>query len=362
MIRKNKWTLIIASAVIVLPMAVGAVLWDKLPDIMTTHWGVDGAADGTAGKVFAVFGVPLILLALFWLCVVFTARDPGNRNQNGKVLSAVLWIVPILSLLVSAGIYFVSFGKEFEMPAVIFALLGVMFLLLGNYMPKCRQNSTIGIKIKWTLANEENWNATHRFGGKVWVLCGLAMLACIFLPLKTAVYVMLGVIAVAVLLPFIYSWLFHKKQVKAGTAPEKVRMPDTRFDRAGKIITAIFLPLILVGVAIVMFTGTVETSFGTDSFTVDATYYGEAKVAYDAIDSAVYRTDFDGGVRVSGFGSARLSLGNFQCDELGRYTLYAYTGFDECVVLTSGDKHLVVALEDGEATRAFYDELMTHIG
>ncbi len=362
MIKKNKWTLIIASIIIMLPVAAGVVLWDKLPDIMAIHWGVDGAADGTAGKAFAVFGLPLILLALFWLCVVATAKDPGNKNQSGKMLGAVLWIVPILSVLVSAGVYLVSFGMELALPAIVLALLGVMFLLLGNYLPKCRQNSTVGIKIGWTLASEENWNATHRFGGKVWVVCGLVMLACVFLPLKTAVYVMLGVIFTAVLLPFLYSYLFHKKQVKAGTAPEKVSMPDTPANRAGKLITAIFVPLILVGVTIVMFTGTVETSFGEDSFTVDATYYGKSEIAYDSIDSAVYRTDFDGGVRVYGFGSAKLSLGNFRCDELGSYTLYAHNGFDECVLLTSGDNCLVIALENDEATRAFYDELMNHIG
>lgn len=361
MIRKNKWTLIIASIIILLPAVAGIIMWDKLPGVMLIHWGIDGAVDGVAGKAFSVFGLPMILLVLFWLCVVFTSKDPGNKDQNSKVLSAVLWIVPILSLFVNACGYAVSLGKELVIPAVTLALMGVMFLLIGNYMPKCRQNSTIGIKIKWTLADEANWNATHRFGGKVWVVCGLAVLASIFLPLKAAVYAMLGVILLAVLLPFLYSWLFHKKQVKAGIAPEKVSMPDTGFNRAGKIITAIFIPIILVGVAVIMFTGNVETYFGEDSFTVDATYHGKSEIAYDAIDSAVYRDDFDCGMRVYGFSSARLSLGNFRCDELGSYTIYAYNGFEECVLLASGDSYLVIALENNEATREFYDELMTHI-
>lgn len=362
MIRKNKWTLIFASIVTLLPAVAGVILWDKLPAIMTTHWGADGVADGFSGKGFAVFGLPLILLALFWLCVLATSKFSGNENQNPKMVSVVLWLFPVISLVVNFVTYAIALDLDFNAPALFFVLMGVMFLVLGNYLPKCSRNRTMGIKIPWTLSNDENWNATHRFGGRVWVLCGVAMLVCAFLPLVSAVYTMVGILLVAILLPTLYSWLYYRKQAKAGTVPAKAEKMDTKADRVGKTITAIFVPIILIGVGILMFTGNVETSFGEDAVTVSPTYYGDAVVEYDTIDSVEYRTDFDCGVRVYGYGSPRLSLGTFECDELGRYTLYARTGFEECVLLTSGDQHMVIALESSEATKAFYDELMERMG
>ena len=361
MIKKNKWTLIFASIVTLLPAVAGIVLWDKLPDVMTTHWGGDGVADGFSGKAFAVFGIPLIMLALFWLMVLVSSKDPNGKDHNNKMVKIALWMMPVLSVMVSFFIYAIALDVDFNLPTIFFGLFGVMFLLIGNYLPKCRRSRTMGIKLPWTLSSDENWNATHRFGGKVWVICGVAMLVCAFLPIRIAVYTMLGIIMVAVLLPTLYSWLYYRKQAKAGTVPAKADGMDTKADRVGKIITAVFVPLILIGVGILMFTGNVEATFGEDAVTVSPTYYGDAVVEYDSIDSAEYRTDFDCGVRVAGYGSPRLSVGTFECDELGRYTLYAHTGFDECVLLTSGDKCLVVALKDSEATKAFYDELMARI-
>jgi len=362
MIRKNKWTIIIATIVILLPAVAGVIMWDKLPDVMTTHWGVDGVADGTSGKAFAVFGIPLIMLALFWLMVLVSSKDPNGKEHNSKMMTAVLWIVPVLSVVISFVMYAVALDMEIDLQMIVLLLLGTLFLVMGNYLPKCRQSRTMGIKLPWTLANEENWNATHRFGGKVWVLCGVVMLVCAFLPLKAAVYTMLAVMLLAILLPVLYSWLYYRKQAKAGTVPEKAAKMDTKADRVGKIITAIFVPVILIGVGILMFTGNIDTAFDEDYLTVSATYYGDAVVAYDTIDSVEYRTDFDGGVRIFGYGSPRLSVGTFECDELGRYTLYARTGFEECVLLTSGEEKLVIALASSEATKAFYDELMTRIG
>ena len=63
--------------------------------------------------------------------------------------------------------YRAAFGKEFDLAFFMPAMLGVMFIFIGNYLPKVKQNRTLGIKISWALNNEENWNKTHRFGGKV---------------------------------------------------------------------------------------------------------------------------------------------------------------------------------------------------
>ena len=95
----------------------------------------------------------------------------------------IFWILPVVSLFTNGIMYRTAFGKEFDLAVFVPALLGVMFIFIGNYLPKVKQNRTLGIKISWTLNNEENWNKTHRFGGKVWVVGGLIMLFSVFPPI-----------------------------------------------------------------------------------------------------------------------------------------------------------------------------------
>ena len=79
MLKQNKRKLLISSAVILLPALVGLLLWNQLPARMATHWGLDGTTDGWSGRTFAVFGMPLMLLATHWLCILITAKDPKSQ-------------------------------------------------------------------------------------------------------------------------------------------------------------------------------------------------------------------------------------------------------------------------------------------
>ena len=83
MLKKNKLKVIISSIAILLPMLFGLVMWDQLPDTMTTHWGADGNADGFSGKVFAVFGLPAIILVLHCVCVLLHF---SIKNRKSKTL------------------------------------------------------------------------------------------------------------------------------------------------------------------------------------------------------------------------------------------------------------------------------------
>ena len=96
MIRKNLKTLLIASAIILLPVLAGVILWNQLPEQMPSHWNVSGEVDGWSSKPFVVFGLPLILLAAQWLCVLVTSVDPKKANHADKVVQLVIWIIPVL--------------------------------------------------------------------------------------------------------------------------------------------------------------------------------------------------------------------------------------------------------------------------
>ena len=208
MIKKNLKLLIITSFVILLPILAGVILWNQLPDPMPSHWNAAGEIDGWSSKPFAVFGLPLILLAAQWLCMLGTAADPKNKNHSTKMVHLVIWIIPVLSVVMHTFVYLIALGYGVRMEMVMPILLGLIFTIIGNYMPKCKQNYTIGIKIPWTLDNEENWNKTHRFAGWLWTFCGIVMM---FTGFFGGFWVFLPISFVMVLAPIFYSYRLHQK-------------------------------------------------------------------------------------------------------------------------------------------------------
>ncbi len=216
MIRENRKKLIITSIVILVPIFIGLILWNKLPDKIPTHWNSAGEVDGWSSKIFAVFGLPAILFVLHWACVLGTSADPKKQNIEGKVFEIVFWTCPIVSLLVGMLGYGTALGMEFKVDKIMLALVGIMFIVVGNYLPKCKQSYTVGIKLPWTLDDEENWNRTHRMAGKLWVASGIVLLLSMLLPTSFMVVVVLAALVVTVLVPTVYSYLLFREKEKRG--------------------------------------------------------------------------------------------------------------------------------------------------
>lgn len=333
MIQKYKKTLILTSLLILLPIPVSLLL------------GREGSA---------VLWIPLSMLAGQWFCVFWTAKDPKNGNQSKKAMNVVLWIIPVTSNLLMAVDYALMKGIPFSVSTVLCLLFGVMFIAIGNYLPKTKQNYTMGIKVSWAYTSEENWNATHRFGGKVWVIGGVIIALAALLPQTAAITVMFAAILVMVLLPIFYSYRYYIRQKREGV---ELAAPPTMGKRSKKYVL-IFSAAILIFVGVLMFTGDIGCRFEEDYFVVEADYYDDFIVYYDAIDSLEYRDENVDGLRVWGFGSGRLLMGTFQNKEFGTYTRYTYTHPDSAVVLRVKGKTIVLSGRDAGETRALYDELV----
>ena len=343
MILKNKKALILSSLLILLPIPVGFLLREQFPA---------GYVDGLG---YILWVPSLSLLAGQWLCIALTAIDPGNKNRNRKPLTVVLWIMPLMSNLTCGILYALLLGVEFSPVSWMTAAFGVLFAVIGNYMPKTKMNSTMGIKVPWSYSSEENWNATHRFAGKVWVIGGLLMLFGVALPEGAAVALMFVAIVALCALPLWYSWRFYKREKAEG------RVEKAGYSAVDKKIlkgSMVFLAVLLVFVAAVLFTGDLEYEFGQDVLAVKADWYSDLTLKYDAIDSVEYCDGRIPGLRVGGFGSFRLLMGFFKNDEFGTYTRYTYYKPESCVVLTVGSRTIVLSGKDAEETRRIYDTLL----
>jgi len=214
MLKRNKGILIITTLITALPILVGLIFWDQLPDQMATHFNIAGEADGWSGKAFAVVGLPMILVGVHLICALATLADPKKQNISDKMFRLVLWICPVLSIFVNGGVYLYSLGFHVDMSRICMIMVSVVFLIIGNYMPKCRQNYTVGVKTPWALADVENWNKTHRLAGWLWILSGVLMGIAAILN-KMNVVIMFCVILMAAFVPMIYSYVYYVRHGKA---------------------------------------------------------------------------------------------------------------------------------------------------
>lgn len=212
MIKRNKGTLILTTAILMLPMVIGLIVWNKLPEQVPMHWNAAGEVDGWGSKSMLVFFFPLFMVAVQWCCVLATSLDRRSKGINGKVEQLVLWICPFISLLVHTLIYAQILGYGLAVEIIMPLVMGLMFMVIGNLLPKCKRNYTIGIKLPWTLKDDDNWNKTHRLAGKLWVIGGAVIMA-------TAIFgsfiLFFGIMLVMVIVPTVYSYLHYRKYNQA---------------------------------------------------------------------------------------------------------------------------------------------------
>lgn len=215
--KQYKRTIIITSLITLAPIVLGLILWNKLPDTIATHWGVDGTANGWTSKTTAIIGLPIFLLITHLICVFATFNDPKKKNIHRKPLTFILWIVPLISVICNGATLMIAMGIDLSMDLIVSIVIGIMFIVLGNFMPKLQQNYTVGIKIPWTLNSVENWNRTHRFGGKVYIALGFAMMLMTLLDNLfggTATVAIILIITIGgSMLPVAYSFYLYRKGI-----------------------------------------------------------------------------------------------------------------------------------------------------
>jgi len=212
---KRLWLI---SALILLVMgALSTWAWLEVPaDVaIPVHWGIDGTPDRYGGKAEGLLMLPLVTLGIALLFTLILYIDPLRNNimQSGKAYT-ITWTV-LLLFMAAVHLFVVLFALGWvENTNLIFSLgMGVLFLILGNYMGKIRRNYTFGIKTPWTLASDHVWDKTHRLGGKLFVLVGLLMLIGAFLPGTFQLYLMLGSLFGVIALVMGYSYLVWRNDV-----------------------------------------------------------------------------------------------------------------------------------------------------
>lgn len=190
-----------------LPFLINLVYYHQLPDKVAVHFDQNFKADNFLSKNIFIF-FPIIMVA-FQLLLFYIEEKKGAENQ--ALLPVIPWIIPFISIWgTAASIDYSVYGK-IRVISLAPLLLGILFVAIGNFLPKTAKNKTVGIKIPTTLASEVNWYHTHRFAGSLWVIIGLMIIFLALSPLSNTW--MIPLVLIAIISPMIYSYSLAKKGV-----------------------------------------------------------------------------------------------------------------------------------------------------
>ncbi len=203
--------------IVLLPFLYLAYVWNQLPEQVPLHYNIKGEVDRYGDKSELIL-IPILLPVLIYaIFLVVPYIDPKKQIQKmgNKYQSLKLILTTFMSVLALFIIHTTKTGS-FGNPNTMFLILGVMYVILGNYFKTIKANYFIGIRTPWTLESESIWKETHRLGGKVWFIGGLLVIVCSLLfknEVNTKMF--LTITLVIVLIPVIYSYLLYRKQQKS---------------------------------------------------------------------------------------------------------------------------------------------------
>lgn len=196
----------------VVPFFISVLFYNRLPEQVPTQWSSDNVVSGYSSRNMAAFGIPAFMLLMAVIVNVTYRIDPKRENitRSREMKQIMRWFIVIVAVLVQSVIVLSAIGITIQVGRVVSMPIASLFIVVGNYMPKCRQNYTLGIKLPWTLADEDNWNRTHRLAGYVWIVGGILMVILGFFQKADWYFV---IIAAVVLIPSVYSYvIYHRKQ------------------------------------------------------------------------------------------------------------------------------------------------------
>jgi len=213
---RSRW---LGAAVVAAMWAFVAAVYARLPGRLPSHWNLQGEVDGWMDKPWGAVILPVVAtstLALLWLLPRIDPRHANVEHSAGDRLLLINLLVLFFAVVQVATLGY-ALGWAVEVDRVILVAVGLLFVGLGNYLPRIRSNWFMGIRTPWTMSSEQVWRATHRVGGRTFVLAGMVMAFSALLPDAARAWALGVSIATAIVVPLAYSYVAWRRE--AGGRP-----------------------------------------------------------------------------------------------------------------------------------------------
>lgn len=210
---KTEW---LAVLIVILGWVAGIYFYAHFPERVITHWNYAGEPNGFSSRAVGALMIPGILTGMYLLFLVLPLLDPKRERYASfakvyHVVKTVILLV-LLSIFIITGL--VNLGAPIKVSVAVPLIIGVLFVVLGNYMGKIKQNWFIGFRMPWTLSSENVWNKTHRLGGWCMMAFGLILILTPLLPAVVGMPLFIAGIAGVGIVPMVYSYIIYREELK----------------------------------------------------------------------------------------------------------------------------------------------------
>ncbi len=202
--------------IVLLPFIYLAYIWNQLPDKVPMHWNIKGEIDRYGEKMELII-IPILLpLLVYIIFLVVPKIDPKNKlNKMGNKLQTMKFLLTIFMSILAIFIIYTAKNESFANPNYIVLLIGILYIIFGNYFKTIKANYFIGIRTPWTLENEKVWKETHKLGGKLWFAGGIiVVITSLILEKETNFTIFLIITGIITIIPIVYSYLIFKNERK----------------------------------------------------------------------------------------------------------------------------------------------------
>ena len=203
----------IIAGILVLDFAIGIIAYPFMPDLMASHWGPSGQANGYLPKIWALFLIPLLSAGLALLLLAVPRIDPLRANIAKFRPAYDHFVIVILLFLLYVSLLAIAWnlGLRFGFGQLLAPAFGVLFYACGILVGRAKQNWFIGIRTPWTLSSEKVWDRTHAVGGKLFKIAGVLALIGALSPALAFVFILGPILVISIYL-VVYSYLEYRKE------------------------------------------------------------------------------------------------------------------------------------------------------
>ena len=202
---------------VLLPFIYLACLWNSLPEKVPMHWNLKGEIDDWGSKYSLIGLVFLLPVLTYVLMLIIPKIDPKKRIEfMGRKYYQIKFVLVCFMSVLALSIIHSCKSQTFSSPSIIFVLIGLLFMAMGNYFKVIKQNYFLGIKTPWTLESEEVWKLTHILAGKLWMVGGLLIVIfSLVLHEVENFYFFITITAIISIVPIAYSYIIYKELKKS---------------------------------------------------------------------------------------------------------------------------------------------------
>lgn len=212
----TRTTWILSLILIVLAVAFSLAAYDRLPDPMASHWGINDQVNGMIPRFWGAFLMPLLSIGMLALFMLIPTIDPLKANiaQFRNAFNAFIVLMIAFLLYVQSLTIVWNLGyQNFKMSLALLPAVGLIFIFAGVLMMKTKRNFFIGIRTPWTLSSDHVWDETHKVGSWSFIAMGIVSLFTGFLGFA-GIFVLLGTTTIAVLVPVVYSYILYQRETR----------------------------------------------------------------------------------------------------------------------------------------------------